>query len=991
MLFAPKNRFFALYWLGKPHCIAFKSIACRALAFACWLVSWVPSGVAQVIPDTTSVKSVVTNARCLGVCRITGGSLTTDGRQLFHSFREFSVPTGGQAFFDQAPGVEMIFARVTGNSLSKILGQIRANGDADLFLLNPNGIQFGANAFLDLGGSFFATTASSLVFADGQEFSTIAPGPAPLLTITLVQGLQFGNTPGAIQVNGANLSVHADQALGLIGGNLTLTGATLSTGISPPFSQPGRIELGAVGGSGPVNFNLNNPAFDYGNVTAFGDIRLSQGTTIQTNGFRGGTIQLQGRQIDVRGGSRLVAKPSTLGGATIQLYGSEQIQLAGAGTAVQISLGAETIENGNSLLQVKTERLALSSGAQIGLQMAGTGRAGRVNIEAGTIGADGVGADGTGTNGVGGDDFTGIVSFNGGVGSGASMTIEANHLQLTQGAQILSHTAGVGRGGALTLRVPEIEVLGVGENGVSGIRSVSGAFGGAGGDLTIETARLLVADGGQILTETQGLTEAGGNLSVTATDWVELRGQGTFGLSGLFVNTLSPQNPLTGQIVAGQAPGGNLSLTTNQLRLLDQATIDVSHNPANPKFNANFNPNLVTVDSGFGPAGNLAITAETLTLANQASIGTATLSGGNGNIVINVAQVELSNGSQITAQNHGHTGAGGDIWIEAGTVLLERSSLIATNAGVGAGGNLEIIAVDDTTLELDQSQITARGGGGNISLGSPIVLLRNNSLVRATGLSTSGGNVLILADTLLGLDNSDIIAEAESGLGGRIVVTGFNSNVDLRDVTARLIPFTGGDPTTNIFGFGLRQQRTSSNDILITSLLGGAFNSDDILNDPDAKLRRHLDEVPDRPLNLGSFLAPACNVASDNQFVILGQGGLPHAPNQLLASQTPWEDLRGRAQRSSEANLSPESQSPSTSRFLPASSSRHRSVVSQSVTSQPIVEARGWVYGADGQLRLVHHLPPLETGIDPGRDSGRYPGTYAQALCAEAYPFDLAS
>ncbi|MHC5917663.1 MAG: filamentous hemagglutinin N-terminal domain-containing protein, partial [Nostoc sp.] len=144
------------------------------------ILLWSRCAIAQVTSDGTTNTIVNPNGNNFTI--LNG---IAKGNNLFHSFSNFSVPTGGSARFDliNTPNITTIFSRVTGRNVSNIDGLIstlNSSNPVSLFLMNPAGIIFGANARLDIGGSFVGTTANSINFSDGVEFSATNPGATPL-------------------------------------------------------------------------------------------------------------------------------------------------------------------------------------------------------------------------------------------------------------------------------------------------------------------------------------------------------------------------------------------------------------------------------------------------------------------------------------------------------------------------------------------------------------------------------------------------------------------------------------------------------------------------------------------------------------------------------------------------------------------------------------------------------------------------------------------
>ena len=98
---------------------------------------------------------------------ISGGKLSGDGANLFHSFSQFNLSPGQIANFLTNSNIQNIFGRISGGDVSIINGLLTVSGgNSNLFLMNPAGIVFGQNARLNVPGSFFATTATGIGFGD---------------------------------------------------------------------------------------------------------------------------------------------------------------------------------------------------------------------------------------------------------------------------------------------------------------------------------------------------------------------------------------------------------------------------------------------------------------------------------------------------------------------------------------------------------------------------------------------------------------------------------------------------------------------------------------------------------------------------------------------------------------------------------------------------------------------------------------------------------
>jgi filamentous hemagglutinin family protein len=694
----------------------------------------------QVTPDG-SLNTIVNSSNGRDFI-ITGGG--NAGTNLFHSFSQFSVPTGGSAIFNNATNIQNIFSRVTGGTASNIDGVIQANGSANLFLLNPSGLLFGPNAQLNIGGSFLGTTASSIQFADGVEFSAV--NPSPLLTMSVPIGLQMGQNPGAILVQGSGhrltgsnatpsdrsrnpigLRVNAGRTMALLGGAVDLMGGIVTT-------QGGHLEVGAVQ-SGTVQLNATGQGWvsDYSAVSQFHDLHLAGQSLLDASGTAG-SIALYGSNISLSEGSVVLlanlnsqSNLSSQSSGGITVHATETLNLTG--TTPDRKLG--------SLIQLD-------------------------NLGQGAIG---------------------------------DLNVTTTQLSLYNGGRLAARTFAAAPGGNLIVNVADTIVIdGVAPANPSFMSAIltRAASSGNAGDVTISTGNLKILNSANLISSNRG-TGTAGKIRVTATDLIEIVGNDPITLSASTLNAVS--------VGAGNAQP--LWVQTARLILRDGGALGSNALASGAASSVTVNATKSVEVSGSAPISNLpsriTSTAEILSAATQNILGFPAIPSGNaGALIINTPSLRISNGGLVSVRNDG-PGSAGDLQINAKTAVLDNQSRITAATASGNGGDIHLNLQENLLLR-HNSLITAttsgNGNGGNLMIHTPTLVGWENSDITANAVQGRGGNIDITTQGILGLKyrdrltpENDITASSEFGVNGMVQVNtiGVDPNSGLTTLSVSLV------------------------------------------------------------------------------------------------------------------------------------------------------------------------------------------------------------
>jgi filamentous hemagglutinin family protein len=524
------------------------------------------------------------------------------------------------------------------------------------------------------------------------------------------------------------------------------------------------------------------------------------------------------------------------------------------------------------------------------------------------------------------------------------------------------------------------------------------------GGLQVKPGEVLALVGGDIfmkggfLTASDGRIElgsvAGGEVELDASNltfsYNNVKGFGNIRLSedaGLItsgqgsgdVNLYGGNITLSGAIIdvgnLGSGPGGNIKIFASKRLLLEGKTSD------------GFPSILISGSQSSGSSGDISINSNELILRDGAKIQTSPIvlsgpsgdiaaTGRAGNISIRTSRLKASGGSSISANTRGNA-EGGNISItatdsiqisddsalsaqsapvnlstgngEAGNITLRTKFLQVTDggsikvgsSGSGSAGNLDVnarsILIDNGLLDA-----TTTGAQGNIQLNSNSVILRNGSRISTSANGeANGGNITINTGILLGLGNSDIVANAFEGSGGRIDITAkgiFGFTPLTREQLQQLLGTI--DPTQ------LDPKKLLTSDITAISQSNPSLNGQVNLNTTAPDPNEGLVELPTNVVDPRDLVAQnACRRGAESEFTTSGRGGLPANSNQDLSNDSVQVGLV--EPTTMQTSTQTQKQSPTAS------------ATPQQTTKQSIAPAQGWVYNEKGEIVLVAYNPSV--------------------------------
>ena len=730
------------------------------------------------------------------------GDVVVDGE---NSFISSEVSLGGMG---NSGGVAVTTNNLSVLNAATVSSSTFGEGDSGQVKIEATG-----DVIVNGAGSFIA----SQVTPDGVGNSggvVITANNLSVLDAAEVSASTFGEgDSGQVKIE-ATGDVIIDGIRSFISSQVSLDAVGNSSGVSITTDNIAVLNGAAVGAS---TFGEGNPG--QVKIAATGDIIVDgAGSGIASQVARqanpdavgnNGGISITTNNLSVRNAAQIRSGVfSNSDSGQVKIIAIDNVVIDGAGAAIISEVQPGTVGNSGGI-SIITDNLSILGSAVVSTGTFGEGDSGQVEIVAtGDIILDGQSS--YLSNSVGISSPVGPDA----VGNSGGISITTNNLFVRNASQISAITTGEGDSGQIRI-VATGNIILNGLNASIDSRVGSDAVGNSSG-ISIATNNLSVRNSATIEASTRGEGDSG-QIKIVATGDIILA-----------------DSSVTSQVFsAAVGDSGGLSITTNNLSVLNDALVSASTNGEgnSGQVEVQATGNIVvdgersSITSQVGPAaigdsGGLSIVTNNLSVLNAASVSASTFGEGNsgqvkiqaiGDVVVDGADsfidsqvnseavgdsgglsiitnnLSVFNAASVSASTSGE-GDSGQVEIQAVDIIVDGpNSLIDSGVALGAIGNSGGISITtDNLFVLDGAAVTARtegnGMAGTLRLQSNpngnlnVVLSGENSLISAlTNGQEDGGDLILISNGTLTLQGPGVLTTeslgADTGAAGNLNIS----------------------------------------------------------------------------------------------------------------------------------------------------------------------------------------------------------------------------
>ncbi|MGK7900264.1 MAG: filamentous hemagglutinin N-terminal domain-containing protein [Hormoscilla sp.] len=559
----------------------------------------------------------------------------------------------------------------------------------------------------------------------------------------------------------------------------------------------------------------------------------------------GGNLTISTGSVTVRDGAWI--STNSLGAGKVgdlMVSASEAVSLSGTsadGSSVsrlRVFNASDSRGRGGDLT-IESDRLTIGDGAMVSLDMLGLGKAGDLMLRSSEVSLSGTSADGSSISSLG------VSNVGDSTGGGSNLTLESDRLTVSGGARLSSQAVGEANVGDIIVRSREaVEVSGTSVDGQQESEisaEVNFLATGDGGSVLVETDRLTVRDGGQIVTNAEGPGNAG-DITIIAPTAVELMGATNGSVdSGLFARATTGDggNVLVETDRLTVCNGAEINTTTfgegkaGDITAIAATVVEVSGTSADGQNQSKLS--AVVGPDAIGDGGNVRIESDRLFVRNGAQINTMTFGEGKAGDITAIATtaVDVSGtsadeqwtSSLFTSVGPDATGDGGDVRIETERLSVRDGAQInASTFGEGKAGDITAIAA--TAVEVSGTSANgewrsslfanvkpdATGDGGEVRIETERLTVSDGALIN-TGTWGSGkaGDITAIAATVVEVNGTSADGEWRSSLSANVGPDATGDGDEVRIETGRLFVRDGAQISVRTFGSG------DAGDLIVTA------------------------------------------------------------------------------------------------------------------------------------------------------------------------------